>query len=135
MNKADDLFQELKEKYKFEAIAFCGSSGCAVGFILGYMNNIPMIYVRKDNENSHGARIECNADLLLKKFLIVDDFVLSGNTVRYIAETLIKHSRENGGYPCSPCAILSFDPSQGTKKTITINGKRIKIYKVPENEN
>lgn len=80
----------MKRDMGFDAIAFCGSSGASIAFSLTEKLEIPIIYVRKDGEKAHGNTVESNCSEPINKYLIVDDFVASGGTVRYIIETIDK---------------------------------------------
>lgn len=82
------------------SIAFQGSSGSALGFILAYKLGINIIYVRKPNEDSHGAALKATRGAIVSKFLIIDDFPESGSTVRRINATLRKFAtKANGALP------------------------------------
>ena len=91
--RANDAFETLRKTVKFDAIAFCGSSGAAFAFPLAVSHKIPLIYVRKTGEQSHGNPVECNGEGRIKKYLIVDDFIASGATVEWIAAQVKKYSK------------------------------------------
>ena len=89
---------ELKEKLKFQALAFSGSSGAAIAFPVAAALGIPVIYVRKPKEQSHGNSIEVlrgrsKADI--ERYLIVDDFVSTGATVQHIYNSILKKCEKN----------------------------------------
>ena len=108
MKLANVRFRALKKEHKFDAIAFSGSSGCAIAFNLASRNKIPLIYVRKDGEKSHSSSlVECNDKrVIVKKYLIVDDLVDSGTTVAHIISSIELHAEQNDSYPAIPCGVL-----------------------------
>lgn len=82
--------QEIKafrKENRFDAIAFRGSSGAAAAFPLSLRLGIPIIYVRKDNESGHGQKVE-GPNKAVKTFIIVDDLIASGRTVKAILDAL-----------------------------------------------
>jgi len=84
--------QTLRDKHKFDALAFCGSSGGSIAFPACLALGIPLIMVRKEGEKSHGEYVECHEHARIKSFLIVDDFIDSGETIRFILEKAIQYS-------------------------------------------
>jgi len=95
MQKATSNIIDLREQLKFQALAFTGSSGAAIAFVVGIAAQIPIIYVRKKNEQGHGNRIECNTQAPIHSYLIVDDFTASGETVKYIYNQLQTRAKED----------------------------------------
>lgn len=112
------VFEELKKKHKFDAIAFTGSSGCAIGFALAMAFKIPLIYVRKENERSHGCEVECNSYNKIKKYLIVDDFVSSGETVRKIVNGIKGLTEAKGIHVPQPVGVLCFKEYSSSGKVV-----------------
>lgn len=78
----------LKPKSKeFDAIAFCGCSGSLVAPVLAYELGKAMIVVRKlKDTKSHCHREAEGRDC--ERFLIVDDFITSGDTIRFILDKI-----------------------------------------------
>jgi len=109
MQNASGLFEKIRAKHNFQAIAFTGSSGSAIGFLLGVAHQIPLIYVRKDKEESHGWPVEYNGKVDVKRYLIVDDFVATGSTVRRIVNAITQRAKAAGAFPAKPCGVLCFD--------------------------
>lgn len=71
----------------FDTIAFSGTSGAGLAYILSYRLNIPLLMVRKPSDDSHSLlRIEGNLDA--KKYLIIDDLIFSGNTAAFIVKSI-----------------------------------------------
>src|ERR1035437_5312438 len=88
--KLDKFLKKAKDVLKleqFDAIAFRGMSGALVAPLLAHKLHKTLIMVRKgDGESvrSHSMR-NIEGDDAAKRYLIVDDFLASGNTVRDIA--------------------------------------------------
>jgi len=78
----------LREDVKlntFDAIAFRGVSGALVAPAVAVAVGKPLIVVRK-SEASHGRPVE--GAITAKRYVIVDDFVGAGGTVRAITDAL-----------------------------------------------
>lgn len=71
-----------------DAIACRGSSGMAVAFPLSAMLGIPVVNIRKEKEDSHGKPVEGPDGVIVKRYVIVDDLIASGGTVRAIMDGL-----------------------------------------------
>ncbi len=81
---------ELQKTLGFDAIAFRGNSGAAFAYPVAFVTGIPLICVRK-GESSHGRSIEgptSAASVSIKTYLILDDFVSAGSTVRAIVKEI-----------------------------------------------
>jgi len=76
---------------EFDSFAFSGFSGALVAPVLAMNLNKTMIHVRKESDlrNSHAYRL-LEGDFDAKKYIIIDDFIGSGNTVDYIISTINK---------------------------------------------
>lgn len=99
MEKSVTTLSLLKEMYNFDTIAFTGSSGSGLAYILSYALKTPLILVRKQSDNNHsGLPFEGNMDV--KKYLIVDDIMSSGNTVANIISLLYRKM------PHAKCAAI-----------------------------
>ena len=132
MKLASIRFRALKKELKFDAIAFCGSSGCAVAFTLAAKYKIPLIYVRKTYEKCHSrSKVECNnKNVQVKKYLIVDDFVDTGGTVDYIVSTITKYAKAACAYPAEPVGVLCFDPYQDRDRSMETEVVSLTIFTV-----
>jgi len=86
------LGRALLGKYQYDAIAFQGNSGSALAYILGYVLQIPLINIRKEREDSHFRRCKGQFEgyLATQKYLIVDDFYSTGDTVKRIISEIKK---------------------------------------------
>ena len=80
----------VMEYIKADSIAVTGKSGISFMFALLEHIDIPFMTIRKPGENCHGETIEGTLDHNFQRYLILDDFVDSGDTVRRIISTLEK---------------------------------------------
>ena len=81
---------------RFDVIVVSGVSGIVVGAPVALALGIPLIVVRKDEDkNAHhlGGEIINVRDLMRQRYLIVDDFVCSGRTVKFIQDKIANHPR------------------------------------------
>ena len=130
MDRAIRAFKILKEKMQIDAIAFSGSSGAALAFPLALRYKIPLIYVRKQGEKSHGTQVEVNTTDHLRTYVIVDDFVSSGETVQHIISSIGKKAKTRGwaGPKCLGVYCYS-EGEQHSNDLILSNGKKLSITK------
>lgn len=132
MTSAGNKVAALKKELGFDAVAFSGSSGAALAFHLAIAHKIPIIYVRKEDEQSHGYPVECNfgntTQHHIKKYLIVDDFVGSGNTIRRIVRAISNITKERGAYPAKPIGIFCYDRFNSKTQMTYDKTKVLKIY-------
>lgn len=78
----DEAVEQL-EDLEFDAIAFTGGSGAAFAPILAYELDKKLVIVRKDGQSSHhGTNVSASRGV--NTCIIVDDFVSSGNTIRFV---------------------------------------------------
>lgn len=84
----------------FEAVAVRGFSGATVGAILAHALGKALIIVRKHGEPTHATdSVEGALDWdPLARYLIIDDFVSSGATVRAIREAIGSRAEYVGTY-------------------------------------
>jgi orotate phosphoribosyltransferase-like protein len=88
---------KLRAKLKFDTMAFRGFSGASVAYPLSYVTGIPVLLVRKTDTNghliddSHGFVLESDRNIDINKYIIIDDFIFSGNTCREIVKTIDRH--------------------------------------------
>lgn len=67
----------------FDALAFTGLSGAALSFPVSLLANVPLLAVRKDGDGTH-ASTSLEGPIKVNTYMILDDLVASGNTVRRI---------------------------------------------------
>jgi len=90
--KIESAVKVLQNK-EFDSIAISGLSGLTFGSILAFQLNKPLIVVRKPHDTTiHGARrIEGNQGS--KKYLIVDDCISTGHTIKFITEQIYSKTK------------------------------------------
>lgn len=90
--------RSIKRKYPFDAIAFRGSSGAALAFPLSYLLKLPLIHVRKGESHYGSGTIE--GTISSKRYIIIDDFIDRGTTVKKIISEIKKNI---GAKPVAIC--------------------------------
>lgn len=66
-----------------------GSSGLLFGsYLMTQLNNTSLFHIRKNVSNSHGSEFEYCYDFKAETHLIVDDFIQSGETLKFIKEKI-----------------------------------------------
>lgn len=82
---------------RFDAIAFRGMSGAVVAPVLAYALGKSIIMVRKPKIHSgeYHSHLIVEGDKNAERYLIVDDFRCSGNTVRAILEEVSNFAPES----------------------------------------
>jgi orotate phosphoribosyltransferase-like protein len=104
----DNLVKALKPHVKkFDTIVFRGVSGAMIGPALALKLKKEMIIVRK-SDNSHSiykGRIEGNLEA--KNYLIVDDMICTGCTIKEILST-VEREITNNGMPPPVCVGMAF---------------------------
>lgn len=130
-NRVAKKLLKLQEKLKFDAIAFRGSSGSGMAFPVSMITGIPLIYVRKE-KSYHGRKIE-GPDRNVRRYIILDDFMDTGKTVKAIISQIDDQYNYNGWESNVECVgICFFDPSMmyTNKKKLSFKKRDIKIYMV-----
>ena len=94
ISKTAARLRRLQKKTPFDAIAFRGTSGAALAYPISARMGIPLICVRKKGDNAHCcSTVEGSGLRDIKRYIIIDDFIFSGNT---IDEILSEINREAG---------------------------------------
>lgn len=87
----------LMERLEADSIAVRGTSGvCMAWALAGAGLNVPTILLRKEGENSHGAKFEGLRGHKYKRVLLLDDFTASGTTIAGMASDLLDHAKRMG---------------------------------------
>lgn len=90
-NACDKACKIIKShKLRFSHIAFSGYSGALVASLVATKLNKKLIVVRKAGEKSHGELLE--GDNKSGSYIILDDFISYGGTVRRILRIIEKNS-------------------------------------------
>lgn len=109
----------IKRKHPFDAIAFSGSSGAALAYPLSYLMKIPLIHVRKGGSHYGSGKIE--GTISSKRYLIIDDFIETGTTIKRILKEVSKEME------AKPVAILLYSSGRDSKfNNIPVFSVRVK---------
>ena len=90
----------LLEETGADSVVVSGKSGQSVGFAALTQLDFNLVVVRKPNDSSHGCQVE-GLDTFLK-YIILDDFVASGDTVNRIVSTINECHEKARTRPWSP---------------------------------
>jgi len=130
IDKIADQMTALKKQTKFSAIAFRGTSGAALAYPLSAKLNIPIICVRKPTEISHGYRIE-GTQRNIRKYVIIDDFMESGKTIKAILKDIDKKNDWTGDGKAECVGIILYNveyDKDWDKAFIAFKKKKIPIH-------
>lgn len=87
----------LMKRLNADSIAVRGTSGvCMAWALAGSGFNVPTILMRKEGENSHGAKFEGLRGHKHQRVLLLDDFTASGATIAGMASDLLEHAERMG---------------------------------------
>lgn len=98
----------LQKKLKFEAIAFRGFSGASIAFPVSFKTGIPLLMVRKGTTDSHGSMVEGDDDIEVSRYLILDDFISSGETIAATIRTLDSERNKRNMFNADCVGILLY---------------------------
>lgn len=103
----------MQEQLHFDAVVVHGNSGVSIGFAALVMHDFNLVLLRKDNDNSHGSPIEGPNGLNMQSYIILDDFIGTGATVRRIISKIDQLAAQKGSK--AVCAgVLQYKPSEET---------------------
>jgi orotate phosphoribosyltransferase len=73
-----------------DTVVVTGTSGLCMAFALRMIADIPFVFIRKHGENAHSDRLSAIGNTVIKarRYVVLDDFVATGATVRTIVTTL-----------------------------------------------
>jgi adenine/guanine phosphoribosyltransferase-like PRPP-binding protein len=85
--------ESLVKNYQIDSVAFSGTSGAAMAFILSYKLGLHLMCVRKKTDTSHfheyyRKRFHVEGNLDSQRYLIVDDFMDTGTTIENIIDAV-----------------------------------------------
>jgi adenine/guanine phosphoribosyltransferase-like PRPP-binding protein len=83
LQDAINASRDILKKYTFDAFAFRGMSGALLAAPFALAFDKGLILVRKENDNSH-SRMLVEGMHTAKQYVIIDDFIASGATIRAI---------------------------------------------------
>jgi adenine/guanine phosphoribosyltransferase-like PRPP-binding protein len=110
--------RQLKTELRFDAIAFRGNSGAAFAYPVSAATGIPLLCVRKGESTHSSAAVEGpvadnGVSAEIDTYLILDDQVSSGETMRAIIDA-IRQTHWQGGPPPTPVGVLLWDQEDRT---------------------
>ena len=98
--KIEELVEYIQSSnLKFDSLVVTGISGLVVGSILSYKINKNLCVVRKSRKTHSLLKVESGKDTI-DSYLIIDDIMDSGKTVRSIIKELRKAERISGFKRC-----------------------------------
>lgn len=112
-----------------EAVAVTGKSGLSLAFATLMLVDFPLIVVRKRGENTHGSSIEGTEGVAVHRYLILDDFVASGTTVKTVVDDLTRYglmSRYGAAPQC--VGVLQYDSVHGDRDSVLTEEGRVRTY-------
>lgn len=96
MKKTIKKCRDALKGVDYDAIVVTGVSGLAIGATLAYLTGKSLVVVRKDSEKSHADQKVEGMPATNFKYVIVDDFVSSGDTLIAIAEKMDSRQKMTG---------------------------------------
>ena len=110
-----------RKQTEFDAIAFRGLSGALIAPSVADQLGKKLIAIRKPDDGSHGTSVE--GETSETQYIILDDFVSSGSTVRAIIDAITSNARAKNSFPL---AVLTY------RKGWHEDGIRCKINGMPD---
>ena len=86
VDKVAKAVNKIHAKGKLSHILCTGISGQAISWPVSYVTKIPVVIVRKPRESTHGNEVE--GEGVLKNFIIIDDFISEGTTVKRLIKVM-----------------------------------------------
>jgi hypothetical protein len=119
------------ETIEYEAIAFRGSSGAAVAFPLSLLVDKPLIQIRKNT--GHHAKSLYEGVYGIKSYVIVDDFMESGETIVSVVKQVEKFHRTDNYLPPKCNGVIFYNGYKEMQvewscKLNEVLGKTLNIY-------
>ena len=106
--QAAEAIPRMMAETNADAIVVSGNSGISIGHAALMLIEFPLVLVRKNKDNSHGTAVEGPLNHKLRRYLILDDFVSSGATVRNICDTLYSQAIERDSTPPECMGVLEY---------------------------
>jgi adenine/guanine phosphoribosyltransferase-like PRPP-binding protein len=113
--------RRLKKLLGFEQIVCTGISGQSIAWPVGYVTEIPVAVVRRKGEKQHhGYSVENFTRN--QKYIILDDFISSGDTVKHVIKSLVDH-----GHDSDQCVGIYCYSATGTGY-VMFNRRKVFVY-------
>jgi orotate phosphoribosyltransferase-like protein len=90
-NTIDYVCKKL-EGIECDSIAFCGMSGALIAPIIAYRTGKNIILVRKAKDDSHSCFSIEASSTRCKKYVIIDDLIATGSTIKHIIRKMSSHN-------------------------------------------
>ncbi len=129
MNRVVRNLEKLQQKVKFDAIAFRGMSGAAIAYPVSAIAGYHLIGVRK-RRKSHGASVEGSENRNIRRYIIIDDFVGDGATVRAIVRAIEKELSYYDEEDASKCVGIALYAPVSGRNTVRVGKEYIPIFTV-----
>lgn len=115
---------DRKAGIKIDAIAVRGISGAVIGGAVSLVTNLPLIIVRKQNDDSHSSyRVEYGDGALVKNYCFIDDLVSSGKTLDITQDDIANEFRlDRFAEPQCSVVYLYADVEHANANANTVRG-------------
>jgi len=130
VKRAIDRAHKIMMDHPFEAIAFTGTSGSAIAYILGHTLDVPLMCIRKVSEDSHykfwdnESQRSFEGYMGAKSYIIVDDFISSGKTAERIMQVI-----QDRCLDCKCVAMLMYAQSEEKRDYQVKNEELARYYR------
>lgn len=105
-----------------------GNSGVSCGFAALMYHNFNLVLLRKDNDNSHGSPLEGPSGHRIERYLILDDFISSGETVRRVRRKVTELSlQRSAGMDLPQCVGIVLYGSWRMEEFVFEDGHRVPV--------
>lgn len=112
----------IMEETGANAVVVSGKSGVSLAFATSILIDFPIVVVRKRGENSHGNMIEGETGRIMTRYLILDDFISSGDTVGRIVTLINEYADVRTEMPpaCVGCVMhkQSAEQADGVRRFV-----------------
>lgn len=116
-----------RSKINFEFIAFRGYSGSMIAPAVAHKLNKQMCLIRKGSEKRHSARLI--EGFVGGRYIIVDDLISTGNTIRQIIKSLNSRSGKEWNCSESTCVgVFLYDTDYYKSEGFLYKDKSIPVY-------
>jgi len=122
VKKTATAIRRLQKLLGFEQIVCTGISGQSIAWPVSYVTDIPVAVVRRKGERGHhGYKVENFARD--KSYIIMDDFICSGDTIRHMVRTINKEYADDG----SQCVgVFCYSPTG--REFVTVDKTKLFVY-------
>ena len=124
LSKVEQLRNRLPEIMELtgaDSVVVSGKSGISMAFALQMVLDFNLVVVRKRGEGSHGEPVEGRSGAEMHRYIILDDFVATGSTVRRIRHDLEDYAGFVGQKPPQCVGVLTYSSIVNWVLDSTIN--------------